>query len=241
MLKGCIMIKMLKIILVLWFTVSFINLAYAEADLSRIYGLREKDKLNELIHNVEKQIKIDPSDKITFKILGIAYHNLAVLKVKGASVKAVEYLEKAYSLLPDDHEVLAYFGNAKTMMARDSWNIFTIISEVNKGLDMIDEAVNKAPDNIPIRMVRANNSLNVPGVFDRKEFVKTDFHHIEMLLKDPSWMGYSYIKAEIFYQLGMFYKAEGNEFLAREYFEKAVVNDSSGQGSKWGLKAKKEL
>ncbi len=72
---------------------------YAETDLKKIYGLRDKEALRRIIHETEKVIEKSPSDKEGLNILGIAYHNLGILKVSGAPDKAVEYLVKAKEAL----------------------------------------------------------------------------------------------------------------------------------------------
>lgn len=183
---------------------------YAEIELRQLYGLREKESLQDFVRKVESDNKGDLSNVKKLKMLGIAYHNLAVLKVKGASLKAAAYLQKAYSLSPADDEVKAYLGSATTMVGRDSWNVLTKVSVVGKGIKMMDEAVARMPDSIVARMVRANNSLDLPEFFKRKGIAKKDFQHLGMLITKPSADVDSDIKAEVFYRLGEFSRREGN-------------------------------
>lgn len=181
---------------------------YAEMELRQLYGLRKKESLQKFVWNAEQESKDDLSDIKKLKMLGIAYHNLAVLKVKDASRKATAYLQKAYSLAPADDEVMVYLGSSTTMVGRDSWNVLTKVSIVNKGIKMMDEAVARMPDSIVVRMVRANNSLDLPEFFQRKGIARKDFEHLEMLITKPSAEVEPDIKAEVFYQLGMFSKSE---------------------------------
>ena len=211
---------------------------YAELELQQLYGLREKAALQEFVQQVENRIKSHSSDIKKLKMLGSAYHNSATLKIKGASRKAVSYLQKAHFLSPNDDEVQAYLGSATTMMGRDSWNVLTKISNVNKGIKMMDQAVARLPENIAVRMVRANNSLDLPESFHRKEIAKKDFQHLETLIIKPSSDIEPDIKAEVFYQLGKFYQREGNILLAREYFKKAVNASSNSQ---WGKESARSL
>lgn len=210
----------------------------AEMELRQLYGLREKEALQEFVQKVENESKLDSSGAKKLKMLGIAYHNLATLKVNGASRKAIVHLQKARSLSPNDGEVRAYLGSATTMVGRDSWNMLTKINSVNKGIKMMDEAVVRLPDNVMVRMVRANNSLDVPESFKRKEIARKDFQHLEILITKSSANVESNIKAEIFYQLGILYKREGNVVLAREYFKKAMNASSDSQ---WGKESEKRL
>jgi len=207
---------------------------YAEIELQQLYGLRDKESLQDFIQKTEKEVGITSSDAQKIKMLGIAYHNLAIFKVKDASRKAVAYLQKADSLSPNNDEVRAYLGSATTMMGRDSWNVLTKIGAVNKGIKIIDDAVVRMPDNIVIRMVRANNSLDLPDLFKRKEIAKKDFQYLEMLVAKSSSNVEPDIKAEIFYQLGMFYRRENNDSMAKEYFKKAI---NASPDSQWGKKS----
>ncbi|MBI3813568.1 MAG: tetratricopeptide repeat protein [Nitrospinae bacterium] len=214
--------------------ISLSSAGYGETDFNKLYNLTDKNSLERIIHDTEKS---NPLDKDSLKVLGIAYHNLGRLEIKGLPDKAVEYLEKANQLSPADYEALAYLGSAKTMVARDSWNFFTKLSKVNEGINMMDRAVSKSPDNIAIRMVRANNSLKLPGFLNRKGIAMKDFQHLATLIQMSEGVSPD-LKAEIFYQLGMLYKSDGNESLAKEYFKKAV---NVSPDSKWGIDAKKEL
>jgi len=211
---------------------------YAEIELQQLYGLREKETLQDFVQKTEKEVGITSSDIQKLKILGIAYHNLATLKVKDTPRKAAAYLQEVYSLSPNDDEVQAYLGSATTMIGRDSWNVLTKIGTVNKGIKMIDDAVVMMPDSIVIRMVRANNSLDLPDIFKRKEIARKDFQHLEMLVTKSSSDIEPDIKAEIFYQLGMFYRRENNDSMAKEYFKKAI---NASPDSQWGKKSEGSL
>ena len=208
---------------------------YADIDLDQLYGLREKEVLQDFVQKTENEIGIGSADIQKLKMLGIAYHNLATLKVQDTSRKAVAYLQKAHSLSPNDEEVQVYLGSATTMVGRDSWNVLSKISSVNKGIKMMDEAVVTMPDSIVVRMVRANNSLDLPDLFNRKEIAKKDFQHLEMLITKAFVNVESDIKAEVFYKLGMLYSGESNASLAKEYFKKAI---DASPNSQWGKNSK---
>ena len=211
---------------------------YAENELQQLYGLREKAFLQNIIQQTERENGTALSDLEKVKMLGIAYHNLAILKEKGASEKAVIYLNKALVLAPDDIEVQAYLGSALTMSARDSWNVFIKVGRVKEGMAMMNEAVSKEPESVVIRMVRANNSLNLPDFFRQKEVAKEDFRYLEKLIMESRVDMPPDIKGEIFYKLGMIDKHEGNVLLANEYFKKAI---NFSPASEWGRKSEGAL
>jgi len=170
----------------LWMTGVFVlgltMSCWAQMDLKQLYDLRDKSELLEFIGKTEA--KLDPADVKKLKMLGIAYHNLATLKMKGASAKAAAYLQKAYALSPHDDEVLAFLGSSWTMVGRDSWNVLAKTSDVNQGIKMIDQAVAQSPDNIVVRTVRMNNSLEVPAFFNRKDMADKDLQYLKKAQKE---------------------------------------------------------
>src|SRR3989338_4393039 len=105
---------------------------YAEIELQQLYGLREKEALQNFVQKTENETGANSSDTQKLKMLGIAYHNLATLKVRDASKKAVAYLQKARNLSPNDAEIQSYLGSATTMVGRDSWNVLAKLPNVNK-------------------------------------------------------------------------------------------------------------
>lgn len=215
--------------IVLWLLfVAAVSLHAETVALSELFGLMEEGRLKAEVKASEQVLKTRPDDKTHLKRAGIAYHNLAVLEVDKASAKALDYLQQAYKEDAKDHEVLAYTGSAKTLVARDSWNVITKISYVNQGIEIMDKAIHKAPDNVVIRLLRANNSLALPRFFKRYFKAKEDFLHIETLLgKHPNLLPPA-IQAEIYYKLADIFKEEGNTARAKVYMHMArgVAPDS---------------
>jgi len=209
--------------------------------LFAIYGMREGKALEAVIKEYEEIRRAYPNDPQALKALGIAYHNLGAQKASGAVANAVRYLEQARTLLPADAEVLAYFGSARTMMARDSWNPITKVSAVREGIKLIDMAASKDPDNVTVRFVRANNSLRLPKFFNRAHYAKTDLQHL-LKLSAPeggkAMMFSPQMIAEIHFKLGEIYKGENEEQLAKDHWTKAV---EIAPNSEWGQEAKKRL
>ncbi len=210
--------------------VSLVMPCYAEITVNQLYGLREKNRLEEFVSTVEPELKDNIGDGQRLKMLGIAYHNLASLKVKNSASKAESYLRKAAALLPADEEIKAYLGSAMTMVGRDTWNLLVKMTLVHKGITLIDNALAAWPDSVVIRMVRANNNLQLPDSFQRKEMVKLDLQYLEMLIAMSSSNIDADTQAEIFYHLGILYRQENNEIMAKNYFEKAI---NAAPNSQW--------
>lgn len=221
----------------------FASIAHAQSTtpLVAIFGMREKAALEAVVKEYGEILRARPDDAPALKALGIAYHNLGALKVSGAVARAVKYLEQARILLPADAEVLAYFGSARTMVARDSWNPITKLSAVPDGTKLIDTAVARDPDNMTVRFVRINNSLKLPRFFNRAHYAKTDLQHLLKLSAPDGQRAQMFspaMVAEIHFKLGEIYKDENEEQLARDHWTKAL---ELAPNSEWGREAKKRL
>jgi tetratricopeptide (TPR) repeat protein len=201
-------------LLITW--LCFTQLVRAELPLSELYGLREERALRQLIEQ-EQQDSASPE---RVKRLGIAWHNLAVLEQSGAANKAFALLSKLYETTPKDNEVLAYLGSAKIMVARDSWNFLSKISEVNKGIALLDKAVANEKDNVVIRIVRVNNSLALPGFLSREKKAKQDLNYLVELFKHveatPEELG------EVYYKLGQLLAKASDNTQSAVYFKQTI-------------------
>jgi len=200
------------------------------------------------ISRYEAILEKSPNDLDATKRLGIVFHHQGVIGVDGMPEKALAYLTKAQELSPDDNETLAFLGSAMTLIARDSWNPYTKLTMVNDGIDKMDQAVEREPKNILIRMVRANNSLNLPSFLKRNYLAKADFLYIEKIANDPEadfGLPSDYgdndskdVLANTYYKLGMIFKQEGNKEMAVQYFKKST---EAWPESRWAKGSLKEL
>jgi tetratricopeptide (TPR) repeat protein len=220
------------------FIIAFVGLAAplihaAPPAITTIAAMRERPRLEAVIAECEQLLQQQPNDPLALTALGVAYHNLGGLRVGGASAKAADYLERARAATPDDASLFAYLGSARTMQARDSWNPLTKLMKIQEGTDLLDQAVAKAPDNLTARLIRANNSLRLPAIFNRRHFAKTDFEHVLRLtggamLPPP-------LLAEIHVKLGDVYKEAGDEVTARQHWSEAA---ELAPDSEWGGQAR---
>jgi hypothetical protein len=202
-----------------------------------LYSLMDRDGLEAVAEQARLQYAAAPGDLDALRRLGVAYHNLAVLGINGASRKAVDYLGKLNQLLPDDHVALAYEGSATTMLGRDSWNILTRIEKVKLGIAQIDAAVLQDSNNIVIRMVRATNSLLLPDRFGRKAIATQDLTFVVQALEtrkdaDPQLL------SQACYQLAMLDSEPSEKNQRQAWLEKAR---DAAPASDWGMKAAKAL
>ena len=91
-------------------------------------------------------------------IVFLVNHYMVLKDSKAYAKKAVQYLKQAYQRKFDDYVVLCYLGSAYNLLAKDTWNSFDKLSHVNKGIECMDKAIRKDPNNITMRTIRANNS-----------------------------------------------------------------------------------
>jgi hypothetical protein len=194
----------------------FTSLAYAE----------EKPEDKELaamlaqITQLQQRLGKNPSDYEALRDLGIAYHNAAIKDSKVYAKKAVQYLEQTRQKKIDDTVVLCYLGSAYTLLARDTSDPMDRLSYVNKGVEYMDKAVRKDPDNISdyvtIRLVRANNSMRLPKSLNRRPIAYEDFELLASLfqkgLKIPSPL-----KISVYRSLAALYQEDGNMAEAKKY------------------------
>ena len=139
------------------------------------YGISDKKKLDSILQEAKVQLASHTNSLNWLKSAGIASHQLAKMKIKGASDDAVNYLKKATELEPDNAEILAYLGSAYAMAGRDSHLVVYKVSDVNKGLAALDKAVKKDPRNLNVRFIRGSVSYSVPAMFSRKATAESDY------------------------------------------------------------------
>jgi tetratricopeptide (TPR) repeat protein len=164
----------------------------------------------------QQRLDQDPSDYEALRGLGIAYHSMALKDSKAYAKKAIRYLEEANRKKPEDAEVLCCLGNAYTLLARDASDESSKMSNVSKGIGLMDKAVRMDPGNIAVRLIRANNSKNLPKFLNRRSVAYEDFEYVEGLFKKKPNISVS-LKAYVYRNLAALYKEDGDAAKARKY------------------------
>jgi hypothetical protein len=103
----------------------------------------------------------------------IALHN-AARDGTGAATDAVDALTVLTAAEPQNAVALAYLGSSYAISARDAGSVTDKIRFTNRGLRQLDEAVALSPDDIIVRLVRANVQKNLPTMFARAERLVED-------------------------------------------------------------------
>jgi len=105
---------------------------------------------------------------------------------EGSVVRSIEAFEKLFEAYPYRWEAYAFYGSACTLRARDV-ALVKKMDYVRKGFGAMDEAVRQAPNCYWTRLVRAINSYQVPGFFQRRNLAREDFDFLtrEIPSSDP--------------------------------------------------------
>ena len=103
-----------------------------------------------------------------------ALHQRALVGDETAVDRAIEFLESRLAREPDDALLRAYLGSAYTLKARDAapWRKRRW---VERGIETLDAAVERDPQDPEVRLVRAANAYNLPRAAGRYEIAAADF------------------------------------------------------------------
>lgn len=217
---------------IIWIFISIMLLSinsFAQERSDQLYTSTDVDYLNKVI----EENKILTDDNQALKNIGIAYHQLALMKKNGASEQAVEYLEKYRKSSPDDMVSLAYLGSSYAMLARDSSAVFKKVTNVNKGLGLLDKAVNALPNDYIPRIIRASVTYSIPGMFNRS---KTSFADYEFLIAHFELS--NDLLSEFNYKLGTLAQQDDRPDEAKTFFERSIT---ANPASEWASKAKEAI
>lgn len=189
---------------------------------SPLLAQTETEDIKVRVKSLEDSLKGDPENTQLLLQLGILYHNMGVEGDKEAVKKAEKVLKKLIDLEPKDAEAYCWYGSVLTLKGKYAWFPLNKMKYVNKGIKEMDKAIELAPDNVTVRMIRANNSLSLPDMFHRTDIAITDFEHlISMKEKNPGSFEEDLL-AEILLNMGKAYKKKGDLLKARENWQKVI-------------------
>jgi len=119
---------------------------------------------------------------------------------------AIEDEDKTYSLekfiinkFSEDYSsyssvILAYYGGVQALKAKHTFNPISKLSHLISGLNRLEEAIERSPDNLEIRFMRFSILDHVPGILGYSEERQKDLDKICTLLMQKN---YSLINSEI--------------------------------------------
>ena len=125
-----------------------------------------------------------------------------------------EAVNKAYKLLneirtkvPQNNLVNAYYGSVITLIGRDAVDPMKRFEKTLKGLKILDRAVDKEPENIQIRTLRANVCSKLPEIyFHRTTTAIEDYNYLLTCYEKDSTILPAASYYQFLYELGVAYQ-----------------------------------
>jgi len=143
--------------------------------------------------------------------------NDSILSFKKALDEPEKYASEAFEKLslalhnqPDDYEIMSYLGRASVMLLPPdkSANTFDSLVHVVKGYNWVDLAVEKDPENVMVRLSRAQDSIKQIPFLEREKYALIDFEYLGKRIKEDPSIDKS-IKEEVFSSLISLYDKAG--------------------------------
>lgn len=214
--------KTIKIILFVFIFLFFLQtfiVGLEPQEISAIESFEKEDLINE-IKKMEKGLESNQNDYETITKLGLAYHFLSGRYNQKVSGKNEKYLMKSLKLKMDPL-ILAYFGMTEMQKAKKAINPFTKMEQAKNGLKIIDSAVDKAPDNYHVRLVRIKVSLKNKKL-GRYPVAKNDIEHCETIYKNGNINNEDYIS--LLYFKGLYFEKTDNKENAKVIYMDIISN-----------------
>lgn len=79
---------------------------------------------------------------------------------------------------PGDPVVTAYTGSLELLQAARTWAVWDKRKLANDGLDKMDQAVSRAPNDLEARFIRAASTWHLPFFYKRRDQAASDFTYI---------------------------------------------------------------
>ena len=144
------------------------------------------------------------ANEISFLILKARSGDLA------AAQQAVALSELGLLQKPKDIAFSTLLGSAYCLVARNSSDVLSKMRFAKRGLDILDEAVERAPDDFALRVTRGLVQANLPALFSRHARAITDLAAAVELQPRQTLPVSKAQMAEIFAQLISLNNADGD-------------------------------
>lgn len=103
-------------------------------------------------------------------------HYFEAVEGNSAALKpAIEILTGLQSRRPGDALVEAYLGSSRLLESARTMAVWKKGRLAKEGLQRLDEAVRRAPDDAEVRFLRAASTFHLPGWFGRRDQSEADF------------------------------------------------------------------
>ncbi len=150
---------------------------------------------------------------------------------EGSGVEVLTQFQELVDNTPDHPLFLAYLGSGYTIKARDAWAPWTKMKSVDRGLDMIDKALNMLQPkhdemllrgsivSMETRLVAISTFLKVPGFLNRTQAAKD---LLQEALSDPLFeKAPPVVKGRLYLSAADAAKKDGNTGTERSLLQQA--------------------
>lgn len=151
---------------------------------------------------------------------------------KTAGEQAGDLFAKLHRESPDNALIEVYYGSERLLEAQRTWALWKKNSLSKEGIQLMDGAVKKEPENLEVRFVRAATERSLPSFFGRKEQAASDIAFIVNRASDAVKEGKleGRLAAASFFYYGEWCRDNSRLKDAQEAWKKAVdiAPDSNG-------------
>ena len=173
------------------------------------------------VRELEQKLKSNPNDVTVLMDLGRSYYDMASAGDNDSIEKGMRCFDRLLQLDSTNAIALAYRGGMWRLRALDSWWPPTKLKYLKRGNDELDHAVDLAPTDMTVRLIRGINELNLPEAVGR---VKISLEDFIVLLGHPNFPEQSKeLKALIYYYGAIAFKRADDYDHARELFKKSIA------------------
>jgi hypothetical protein len=139
---------------------------------------------------------------------------------------------------PGNSVVDAYSGSLELLEAARTWAVWEKGRFANEGLSKMDQAVNRAPDDLEARFIRAASTWHLPFFYKRKEQSASDFAFIAPRAEAAVAKGTlpPELGAAALDYYGQVLISHSDSHGAKQAFEAAVRIDETSPGGRDALK-----
>jgi hypothetical protein len=190
------------------------------------------------IAELQATVSRNGMDAAALKGLGEHYFGLAVKGDKSAVEPALDIYISLMQLEPAQALHVCRFGSLSTMKGRDASLPLARMWYVQKGLESMGKAVALAPDDLGIRLTRANTCNALPAQLKQAETAVQDCEHVGRLMVQAPGRFPQELVFQTRLLLASSLKKAGREVEARNTLEKLI---SEAQGTPFAAQAKELL
>lgn len=190
---------------------------------------------------LEEMIVAQPENVIYHRDLGTWYQSRMTL-LTGAEKEAVirrsvDHLERAYQAMPEDPQTLIYYGLALASEAtlKDK-PAFVRLQTALRGFRLMDEAVDKDPQNFSIRLLRAKANSLAPIIVARGASLSQDYAWIRGQLEHNEDLPIHLRTLAVIFIGDYFFEQKKDKERARTHWlEASEMASSFSEEARWRL------